>query len=221
MLTKADPGNTDRSALDHAMMLRCIGLAEKAVAQGEFPFAAVICEGARVVVETTNQVVQSADVTRHAELVAISEAQKILGRQDLSACTLYSTVEPCAMCSFPIRETRMGRVVYAIGSPLMGGLSKWNVLRDTEIADALPEVFGPVPELVAGLCRQEAEKVWRDWNPVVWAIIRRRGYFGGAMAGHEHMPAIPARPGFFRRLWMMRRSNSSAAATAADPGRDH
>lgn len=96
-----------------------------------------------VVVATTNQVVQNADVTRHAELIALSEAQKTLGTKNLSACTLYTIVEPCAMCSFAIRETRIGRVVFSIKSPMMGGLSKWNVLRGTEASHALPEVFGP------------------------------------------------------------------------------
>lgn len=47
------------------------------------------------------------------------------------------------MCSFAIRETRIGRVVFSIKSPMMGGLSKWNVLRGTEASHALPEVFGP------------------------------------------------------------------------------
>jgi tRNA(adenine34) deaminase len=215
MLTKTTPLKTDPSALDSAMMRHCIRLSAKAGAQGEFPFAALICEGDRVVVEATNQVAQNADVTRHAELVAVAEAQKILRRKDLSACTLYSNVEPCAMCAFPIRETRIGRVIYAITSPLMGGLSKWNVLRDTEIADVMPEAFGPAPEVIAGLCGHEAEKVWRDWNPIIWAIIRHRGCFGGAMPSHDHLPAIPARRSWFRKLLMLRKNNGSASVAAA------
>ena len=60
----------------------------------------------------------------------------------------------------------------------MGGLSKWNVLRDVELSHALPEVFGPVPEVIVGLLREEAEKVWQAWNPVFWAVIKNRGYLG-------------------------------------------
>ena len=88
---------------------------------------------------------------RHAEILAISEAQRVLGRSDLSDCTIYSNVEPCPMCSFPIRETRIGRVVYAISSPMMGGFSKWNVLGDNEISNVMPQVFGDAPEVAAGL----------------------------------------------------------------------
>jgi hypothetical protein len=42
---------------------------------------------------------------------------------------------------------------------MMGGLSKWNALRDSELSKAMPEAFGPVPEVIAGLSRREAEKV--------------------------------------------------------------
>ena len=201
MLTRLNPAETGSLTRDTEMMRRCIRLSASAVEQGEFPFAALICEGDRVVVESTNLVVQNADVTRHAELVAVSEAQKILGRKDLSACTLYSNVEPCAMCSFPVRETRIGRVIYAIGSPMMGGYSRWNVLRDNEISDAMPEAFGPVPEVIAGLCRDEAEQVWQNWNPVVWAVIKHRGYLGYATAATpEHLQAIAPRTGYLHKI---------------------
>jgi tRNA(adenine34) deaminase len=120
-------------------------------------------------------VAQDADVTKHAEILAISEAQKVLGRTDLSDCTIYSNVEPCPMCSFPIRETRIGRVVFAISSPMMGGFSKWNVLGDKEISNVMPEVFGDRPEVAAGLHYREAAAVWQKWNPVFWFGIRRRG----------------------------------------------
>ncbi len=125
--------------------------------------------------EAINRVVQDGDVTRHAEILAISEAQRILGRSDLSDCTIYSNVEPCPMCAFPIRETRIGRVVYAISSPMMGGFSKWNVLGDNEISNVMPEVFGERPEVAAGLHYREAAAVWRKWNPLFWLGIRFRG----------------------------------------------
>ncbi|MGI8527272.1 MAG: nucleoside deaminase [Pseudolabrys sp.] len=195
----------NQSAIDLIMMRRCIQLSASSAKLGEFPFAAVISAGDKVVVEATNQVTQNTDVTRHAELVAISEAQRKLGRKDLSNCTLYSTVEPCPMCSFPIRETRINRVVFAISSPLMGGYSKWNVLRDMELFRVMPEVFGPPPELVAGLMRSEAEKVWRRWNPVIWAIIKYRGVFGSETAPVAHLPALNGRGGFLGRFFRARR----------------
>ena len=115
-----------RHATDVAMMERCIALSKTAGREGEFPFACVIEKDGKVVVETTNRVARDGDVTRHAAS-SRCRAQKALGSKDLSGCTLYTNVEPCAMCSFPIRETRISRVVYAIGSRLMGGDFKWDV----------------------------------------------------------------------------------------------
>ena len=91
-----------------------------------------------------------------------------------------------------------------IKSPVMGGLSKWNVLRDPELSQAMPEVFGAVPEVVAGLLRHEAENVWSKWNPFYWSAIRLGGYLGGdPQSGCEHLPAISQRRGFFRRLFAL------------------
>ena len=85
------------------------------------------------------------------------------------------------MCSFPAREARIGRVVFAISSPIMGGFSRWDVLSDNSLSSKLPEVFGPAPEIVSGLLSQRAEQVWRDWNPLAWRFMRkRRGCFGRA-----------------------------------------
>jgi tRNA(adenine34) deaminase len=165
----------DQSAIDLKMMRRCVELSAAAVTRRELPFSCVICRDGEIVAEAINRVVADADVTKHAEILAISEAQRILGRSDLSDCTIYSNVEPCPMCSFPIRETRIGRVVYAISSPMMGGFSKWNVLGDNEISNVMPEVFGDTPEVAAGLHYREAAAVWRKWNPVFWLGIRFRG----------------------------------------------
>jgi tRNA(adenine34) deaminase len=193
------------SATDLAMMERCVQLSATARKLGELPFACVICDGDRVVAEATNRVRQDGDVTRHAELVAISAAQKALRKKNLSRCTLYSTIEPCPMCSFPIRETRMRRVVYAINSPTMGGVSKWNVLRDTEISNVMPEAFGPVPEVISGLLAREAEMVWWKSHPIIWGIIKQRGCFGPVRApgGLDLMRAIRPPLGWFRSLLML------------------
>jgi tRNA(adenine34) deaminase len=167
--------SADQSVIDATMMDRCIALSAEAALHDELPYACVICCDGKVVAEATNRVVRDGDVTRHAEILAISTAQRALGRSDLSDCTIYSNVEPCAMCAFPIRETRIGRVVYAISSPMMGGLSKWNVLGDDELADAMPVVFGERPEVAAGLHYCDAAAVWRKWNPAIWLGIRLRG----------------------------------------------
>src|SRR5215207_30265 len=176
------------SDIDLKMMRRCVALSAEAVRASELPFACVICKDGEVVVETTNRVSRDADVTRHAEIIAISEAQRVLGRKDLSDCTLYSNVEPCPMCSFPIRETRIGRVVYSISSPMMGGFSKWDVLSDREISDVMPQVFGRAPDISAGLMYRDAAAIWRSWNPLFWFGIRLKGCL--AESNNDAMAAL-------------------------------
>jgi tRNA(adenine34) deaminase len=190
-------------AFDRAMMERCIALSRTAGKEGEFPFACVITKDGEVVVETTNRVARDGDVTRHAEIVAVSMAQKALGTKDLSGCTLYTNVEPCAMCSFPIRETRISRVVYAIGSRLMGGDSKWDVLGDTELTRVMPEAFAEAPEVVRGFMRKEAEKAWRNWNPLIWGVIRYRGCFGEPPKAEPVTPAVPRRRSILQKLFAL------------------
>lgn len=129
MIANSDGSGRDHSAIDAAMMERCIRLAEDAIMKLLWQQQIRWCK------------TQTSRATRSSSYYW--KRKKTLGTKDLSACTLYTIVEPCAMCSFAIRETRIGRVVFSIKSPMMGGLSKWNVLRGTEASHALPEVFGP------------------------------------------------------------------------------
>jgi tRNA(adenine34) deaminase len=192
---------TTTEAMDAAMMARCIELSKTSKQVGEFPFACVIAKDGKVVVETLNRVARDGDVTRHAEIVAIGMAQKALGTKDLSGCTLYTNVEPCVMCSFPMRETRISRVVYSIGSRLMGGDSKWDILADPELCRVMPEAFGEAPEVVRGYMRPEAEKAWRAWNPLIWGVIRYRGCFGPPPKAEPVTPAAPRRRSILQKLF--------------------
>ncbi len=166
--------------LDRQMMLHCIDLSKASGNAGEYPYAAVICRGGAIVAESINRVTHDRDVTRHAEVVAISQAQKTLGTVSLDDCEIYMNAEPCAFCSYAIRESRIRRVVYGLSSPHMGGLSKWNILDDTDISTAMPEVFAPPPEIVSGYMAEEAEQALIKWNPLIAEIIKKRGLFGAA-----------------------------------------
>jgi tRNA(adenine34) deaminase len=164
-----------KEALDRRMMGRCVELARTALSIGEYPYAAVIALDGKLVAEATNRAVRDHDLSRHAEIVAIVEAGKSLARDSLSPTTLYSLVEPCAMCAYCIREAGIGRVVFALGSPVMGGLSRWNILGDEGIGARIPFIFGAAPEIVEGVLAEEARQVWRDWSPVAWRMVQLRG----------------------------------------------
>jgi tRNA(adenine34) deaminase len=162
---------------DRTMMQRCIALSVESGERGEYPYGVVICRDGQVVTESTNRVAQERDVTRHAEVVAISAAQKALSTVSLDDCTIYISAEPCAYCCYAIRESRIGRVVYALSSPHMGGVSKWPVLTDEDISDTMPDVFAAPPEIVAGFMAHDAEEALLKWNPIVAGVIKARGLF--------------------------------------------
>jgi tRNA(adenine34) deaminase len=98
------------------MMRRCIEIAVQSGRDGEYPYGAVLTRAGKVVVESINRVAHEHNVTRHAEAESISLTQKILGTASLSDCVLYTTAEPCVYCAYAIRESRLGRVVYALHS---------------------------------------------------------------------------------------------------------
>jgi tRNA(adenine34) deaminase len=173
-------------ARDEAMMRRCIALARACNPGPDLPISAVVALGETVLGEATNAVSADRDVSRHAEIVALAAAQRSLGL-DLSACTLYSLAEPCAMCALAIRETRIRRVVFAMNSPLMGGFSKWSILTDRELGH-LAGYFGQPPEIRTGLLAAEAEAAFESWNPLVWSVMKRRGLFA---VGPPHLEAPP------------------------------
>ena len=149
---------------DRAMMARCIELSAVAVKEGEYPFGSLITLDGRIIAEATNRTMRDNDVSRHAEVIALSQAQQAVGRAELHRATLYSNVEPCAMCSYCIREAWVGRVVYALTSPIMGGATKWNILRDTDISSRVP-IFAPAPEVVSGVLAAEVQELMARVEP--------------------------------------------------------
>jgi tRNA(adenine34) deaminase len=164
-------------ASDIAMMRRCVALAQSAGSRGEYPFAAVIGRRGEFISESINMVRNEGDVTRHAEMLAISSAQKKMRSTSLHECTIYSTIEPCAMCSYAIRESRIGRVIFGLRSPVMGGDSRWNILTDAGLSSTLPEAFAPPPDILAGCLHREVQKVFRQRNPLIWEFMKARKIF--------------------------------------------
>jgi tRNA(adenine34) deaminase len=186
-----------REATDKAMMARAIELSRQAIREGEYPFGTVIARRGEILAEAMNRTIREGDIAGHAEVLALSRAYRAIGKEGLRDATLYSNVEPCAMCSYCIREAQIGRVAFALASPVMGGLSKWNILRDEGIS-GIPQIFGPVPEVVAGVLAADAREAWRDWSAVGWQMIELRGLLIEPFTGPASVHVAPARR---RSLW--------------------
>ena len=194
----------DQDLTDRSLMRRCIALSVEAGKVGEYPYGVVIARDGQMLTESINRVAHEKDVTRHAEVVAISAAQKALGTVSLDECTIYVSAEPCAYCCYAIRESRIHRVVYALSSPHMGGVSKWPVLTDADLSRTMPDVFNPPPDILAGFMAQEAEEALLKWNPLIAGVIMARGLFvAGPLeaigATHARQPLRRRALGFLRR----------------------
>ena len=159
------------------MMARCVELARLGAAEGELPFGSVVAKGETIISEATNHSIREADESRHAEIIAIALARKALGKRTLRECTLYSTVEPCPMCSFVIRAAGVKRVVFALHSPVMGGMSQWDILGHKTPSRRLRLLIGPAPQIVTGVLADEVHRAWTDWRPLIARVMRLLGFF--------------------------------------------
>jgi len=147
------------SEFDRTFMLRCIELARKSWEKGDAPFGSLIARGEELISEGENEA--TTRIFEHAEIRALGNAQKKLNTSDLSGCTLYTSCEPCPMCSFMIREYKISRVVYALPSPFMGGHTKWPILQDEEL-DQFPPFFHKPPEVIGGYLEAESKAIMDD-----------------------------------------------------------
>lgn len=105
---------------DAAMMREALSLAGEAAARGEVPVGAVVVSGGAVLGRGFNCPISASDPTAHAEVRALREAATAIGNYRLIGCTLYVTLEPCAMCAGAIMHARISRVVYGASDPKTG-----------------------------------------------------------------------------------------------------
>lgn len=100
---------------DHYFMGEALRQAAKAYTAEEVPVGAVIVRAGRIIARGFNQVELLKDATAHAEMLALTAAQDLVGDWRLTDCTLYVTKEPCPMCAGAIVHTRLERVVFGAG----------------------------------------------------------------------------------------------------------
>ncbi len=130
---------------------RCLRSAETAFQAGDGPFAALIVHEGNVIAEGINRVMTTKDLSAHAEINVLRQATQRLGSLDLSACTLYTSAEPCFMCSYAIRQARIAQVVIGARAAARGGVSSsFPILT----AAGIPG-WGPPPRIVADILLEE------------------------------------------------------------------
>jgi len=137
-------------------MRRALDLAQEAAQAGEVPVGAVVTCGDEVIAEAANAMRGSSDPTAHAEMVAIRAAAATLGASRLDKCTLWVTLEPCAMCAAAVALARMKAVRFAAEDPKGGGVVHG------------PRIFAQPtchhrPEVLSGIGEEESAELLREF----------------------------------------------------------
>lgn len=140
-------------------MRRALDLAGEAARNGEVPVGAVVTFEGRIIAEAANRMRHSNDPTAHAEIVAIRSAAEALATPRLDGCTLWVTLEPCAMCAAATALARMKKLVFAADDPKGGGVTHGARIFAQPTCHHRPEV-------VSGLGEGEAAALLRDFFAV-------------------------------------------------------
>jgi tRNA(adenine34) deaminase len=143
-------------AVDEQYIRNALDLARDAAKRNEVPIGALVVQGGTILAATTNRTVRDQDPTGHAELLAIREAASKLDRWRLDDCTLYITLEPCAMCAGAIVLSRMKRVVFGAWDEKAGMAgSVGDLLRHPRLNHR--------PEVRAGVLAEECAHLLEDF----------------------------------------------------------
>lgn len=136
-------------------MALALALAEEAATHGDVPVGAVVVAGGKVIGRGANRRERDADPTAHAEILALRDAGRHLGRWHLGGATLYVTLEPCPMCAGAMVLARVERLVFGAYDPKSGAAgSVMNILRDTRLNHQLEVQGGVLGEACGELLRR-------------------------------------------------------------------
>ena len=136
---------------DEQFMQRALDEARQALSEGEIPIGAVVVCNDRIIARAHNLTETLCDVTAHAEMQAITSAANLLGGKYLTDCTLYVTVEPCAMCAGAIGWAQIPRIVY--GAP--------DVKRGYSLL--APRALHPKATITGGILEEECRQLMQDF----------------------------------------------------------
>ena len=148
---------------DERWMREAIAAARSAQSVGEVPVGACIVISERTLAVAGNRTRTDGDPTAHAEIVALREAARQVGNYRLTGATVYSTIEPCAMCAGALIQARVARLVYGAPDERAGAVESRFRICDTEFLNHRVEVKAGVLEAE---CRELMQEFFRDRRKV-------------------------------------------------------
>jgi tRNA(adenine34) deaminase len=139
---------------DRTAMQAALAEARLAGSAGEVPIGAVVVRNGEIVARGQNRVLRGVDPSAHAEIVALRAAARELANYRLVGCTLYVTLEPCAMCAGALTHARLDRLVFAAADPKAGACgSVLEVLNHPRLNHQMQVEQGMMAEEAAELLR--------------------------------------------------------------------
>jgi tRNA(adenine34) deaminase len=139
---------------DAESMNAALAEARLAAEAGEVPIGAVVVRDGAIVARGQNRVLRDVDPTAHAEIVAIRAAAEAVGNYRLLGCTLFVTLEPCAMCAGAMIHARLNRLVFAAADPKAGAAgSVLSVLNHPQLNHQMKVEQGILADEAAELLR--------------------------------------------------------------------
>lgn len=146
--------NVQASEMRAEGMQAAIAEARLAAEAGEVPIGAVVVHEGAIIARGQNRVLRENDPTAHAEIVALRAAATTLGNYRLPGCTLFVTLEPCAMCAGAMIHARLDRLVFAAADPKAGAAgSVLKVLNHPRLNHQMHVEQGTLAEESAELLR--------------------------------------------------------------------
>jgi tRNA(adenine34) deaminase len=141
--------------LDERMMTLALEDARDAASGGDVPVGAVVARGDEVLGRAGNAREREQDPTAHAEILALRSAAHAAGSWHLEGCTMYVTLEPCAMCAGALVLSRIDRLVFGAADPKAGFVgSLGDLVRDPRLNQALEVTSGVLAEDCGDLLRE-------------------------------------------------------------------
>jgi tRNA(adenine34) deaminase len=129
--------------LDAAMMALALEEARRAASWGDVPVGAVVARGGEMLGRAGNQREHRSDPTAHAEILSLRQASEVLGSWRLDGCSLFVTLEPCAMCAGAMVLARIERLVFGATDPKAGFAgSLGDLVRDERLNHSLDVTSG-------------------------------------------------------------------------------
>ena len=150
----------EQERIDRRFMARAFQLARQAAAHGNEPFGALLVRGGEIAMEFENQIHTAHDPTCHAELGLIRAFCAETGITDLSGYTLYSSCEPCFMCSGAMVWAKLGRLVFGAWDEDYCAIRGF---APNECSGLIFRLSPAAPQVTGGVCREEGVEILRSY----------------------------------------------------------